>query len=304
MALSFHQLHIFFTVAEKGSFSAAAQSLHMTQPAVTMQIQSLEEYFGTKLFHRSTKKVELSDAGKTLLPYARKSIELIKDTDTAMSKFTHMLEDRLHLGASLTFGEYILPRILGPFSKEYPNIHVSMKVINTSQIVEDLLSHNLTFGLVEAPVNHPDMRSEAVLADELMLILPDGHPLLKWEEVPLDEALKYPYILRERGSGTRQVMEEQLQSQGISSGRMNIVMELGSTGAVKSAVESELGLSILSPTSVKHEVKLGVLHTRRLAGIRFTRQFYSIYLSSTILPISAVTFMTFLRERELSQWLL
>lgn len=304
MALSFHQLHIFFTVAEKGSFSAAAQSLHMTQPAVTMQIQSLEENFGTKLFHRSTKKVELSDAGKTLLPYARQSIELIKDTDAAMAKFTHMLEDRLHLGASLTFGEYILPRLLGPFSREYPNIHVSMKVINTSQIVEDLLNHHLTFGLVEAPVNHPDMRSEAVLADELMLILPDGHPLLKWEEIPLDEALKYPYILRERGSGTRQVMEEQLQLQGISSGRMNIVMELGSTGAVKSAVESELGLSILSPTSVKHEVKLGVLHTRRLQGIRFSRQFYSIYLSSTILPISAVTFMTFLRERELSQWLL
>lgn len=303
MALSFHQLHIFFTVAEKGSFSAAALSLHMTQPAVTMQVQALEDYFGTKLFLRSTKKVELTEAGKTLLPYARRSIELIKETEAAMAKYTHSLEDRLHLGASLTIGEYILPRILVPFSKEYPNIHVSLKVTNTSQIVEDLLQHHLTFGLVEAPVNHPEMRSEAVMEDELMLILPDGHPLLKYGEVPLDEALKYPYVLREKGSGTRQVMEEALRENGISS-QMEIVMELGSTGAVKSAVESGLGLSILSPTSVKHEVKLGVLHTRRIAGIRFTRQFYSIYLSSTILPISAITFMSFLRERDLSQWLL
>jgi DNA-binding transcriptional LysR family regulator len=304
MGLSSHQLHIFYTVAEKGSFSAAAASLHMTQPAVTMQVQSLEEYFGTKLFVRSTKKVELTEAGKTLLPYARRSIELIMETEAAMAKFTQKLEGRLHLGASMTIGEYILPRILGPFSREYPNIHVSVKVINTSQIVEELISHQLTFGLVEAPVSHPELRSEAVMEDELMLILPDGHPLLQWEEVPLDEALRYPFVLREQGSGTRQVMEEELQARGISPLRMDIVMELGSTGAVKSAVEAGLGLSILSPTSVKHEARLGVLHTRRIAGVRFKRQFYTIYVGSTILPISAVTFLSFLRDRDLTQWLL
>ena len=104
MALNFHQLHIFYTVAEKGSFSHAAGALHMTQPAVTMQVQSLEDYFGVKLFHRSTKKIELSEAGRALLPFAKNSIELIRDTDVAMSKFTMMIEGRLQLGCQLNDG--------------------------------------------------------------------------------------------------------------------------------------------------------------------------------------------------------
>lgn len=303
MALNFHQLHIFYTVAEKGSFSHAAQALHMTQPAVTMQMQSLEDYFGTKLFIRSTKRVELTEAGRTLLPFASRSIELMKETDISMSKFTHMLEGRLHLGSSLTIGEYILPRLLGPFSAEYPNISVSMKVNNTKQILEEVLSHQLTFGLVEAEVKHPDVFTEAVLSDELKLIAPRNHPLAERESIPLEEMLKYPFVLREQGSGTRKVMEEELARAGCDVSMLKIVMELGSTGAVKSAVEAGLGISILSQSSVKHEAALGVLKVKDVEGICFARSFYAIYLSSTLLPISAVTFLTFLRERDLSQWL-
>ncbi|CAG7622775.1 selenium metabolism-associated LysR family transcriptional regulator [Paenibacillus allorhizosphaerae] len=303
MALNFHQLHIFYTVAEKGSFSHAAQALHMTQPAVTMQVQSLEDYFGTKLFLRSTKRVELTEAGRTLLPYAKQSIELIKETGIRMSRFTHMLEDRLHLGASLTVGEYILPRLLGPFSSEYPNISVSMKVINTKQILEEVLAHQLTFGLVEAEVHHPDVHTEAVLNDELKLIVPRNHPLAEKEHVTVEEMLHYPFVLREQGSGTRSVMEEELERAGYDRNALKIVMELGSTGAVKSAVEAGLGISILSQSSVKHESALGVLQVKNVEGISFARSFHAIYLSSTLLPISAVTFLTFLREKDLSQWL-
>ncbi|MFD0680452.1 MULTISPECIES: selenium metabolism-associated LysR family transcriptional regulator [unclassified Paenibacillus] len=303
MALNFHQLHIFYTVAEKGSFSHAAQALHMTQPAVTMQVQSLEDYFGTKLFHRSTKKIELSEAGRSLLPYAKRSIELMKETDISMSKFTHMLEGRLHLGASMTVGEYILPRLLGPFGKEYPNISVSMKVINTRLILDEVLNHQLNFGLVEAEIDHPDVHIEAVMNDELVLIVPRDHPLAQSPVVTMEEVLKYPFVLREQGSGTRRVMEEELARAGFDPTDMKIVMELGSTGAVKSAVEAGLGISILSQSSLKHEAALGVLVIRKIEGIRFSRSFYAIYLNSTILPISAVTFVTFLRERDLSQWM-
>jgi len=303
MAFNFHQLHIFYTVAEKGSFSHAAQALHMTQPAVTMQVQSLEEYFGSKLFNRSTKKIELSEAGRTLLPFAKRSIELMKETEISMSKFTHMLEDRLYLGASLTVGEYILPRLLGPFGKEYPNISISMKVINTRQILDEVLNHQLNFGLVEAEIRHPDVHTEAVMNDELMLIVPPDHPLANARTVRMEDALQYPFVLREQGSGTRRVMEEELERAGFDPAEMKIVMELGSTGAVKSAVEAGLGLSILSQSSVKHETALGVLKVKKVEGIRFSRSFYAIYLNSTILPISAVTFVSFLRERDLSQWL-
>ncbi|RJX41020.1 LysR family transcriptional regulator [Paenibacillus pinisoli] len=303
MALNFHQLHIFYTVAERGSFSAAAQALHMTQPAVTMQVQSLEDYFGTKLLLRSTKKIELTEAGRALLPYAKNSIDLIRDTDQAMSTFTKQLKGRLQLGSSLTIGEYVLPRLLGPFGQEYPHIAISMKVMNTAQIMEDILNHQLNFGLIEAPVNHPDMHMEAVMSDELMLVVPSGHPLAEKKSVKLDEALEYPIVLREQGSGTRLVMEEQLKKKKIDPASMKIVMELGSTGAVKSAVEAGLGISFLSASSVKHEVALGLIKVVKVSDTKFQRHFYSIYLKSALLPISAVTFLTFLRERDLQQWL-
>lgn len=303
MALNFHQLLIFYTVSEKGSFSGAAQALHMTQPAVTMQVQSLEEHFGTKLFYRTTKKIELTEAGRTLLPFAKRSIELIGETEAEMSRFTRMLEGRLQLGASLTIGEYILPRVLGLFGKEFPHISIVMKVTNTTQILDDILQHHLNFGLVEAPIDHADVHTEAVMSDELKLIMPAGHDLSGPGPVQLQDVLQYPFILREQGSGTRRVMEEEMARRGCDPGDMKIVMELGSTGAVKSAVEANLGISILSQSSVKHELALGILQAKDIEGIRFTRNFYAIYLKSALLPISAVTFLTFIRERDLSQWL-
>ncbi|WP_339224580.1 selenium metabolism-associated LysR family transcriptional regulator [Paenibacillus sp. FSL H8-0332] len=294
--MNFHQLHIFYTVSERGSFSAAAQTLHMTQPAVTMQIQALEDYFGTKLFDRSTKKIILTEAGLTLMPFAVRSMQLMRETDQAMSAFTHMLEGRLMLGASLTIGEYVLPRLLGPFGKEYPNISIMMKVMNTSQIMDEIHKHQLNFGLIEAPVSHPDMVIEPVMGDELKLIVPGEHPLAVQSEVTLAQALAYPFVLRERGSGTRRVMEEQLEANGLDPAVMQIVMELGSTGAVKSAVEAGLGITIISTSSVKHEVALGLLKIVNLTDASFKRQFYAIHLKSTLLPISAVTFLSFLRQ--------
>lgn len=295
--MNYHQLHIFYTVSQRGSFSAAANALHMTQPAVTMQIQALEDYFGTKLFNRSTKKIELSDAGAALLPFAVKSMELMRETDLAMSAFTQKLEGRLTLGASLTIGEYVLPRLLGPFGKAYPHISIVLKVMNTSQILEEIMKHQLNFGLIEAQVAHPDMVIEPVMEDELKLIVPGGHALAGRTDVRLAEALEHPFVLREQGSGTRRVMEEQLVRKGLKPRDVNTIMELGSTGAVKSAVEAGLGLTMLSPSSVKHEVALGLLSVVDISDASFKRQFYAVHLKSTLLPISAVTFLAYLREQ-------
>ncbi|MBY9082301.1 LysR family transcriptional regulator [Paenibacillus sp. HN-1] len=294
--MNFHQLHIFYTVSEKGSFSAAAQALHMTQPAVTMQVQALEDYFGAKLFNRSTKKIVLSDAGRTLLPFAVRSLELMRQTDQAMAAYTHMLEGRLLLGSSLTIGEYVLPRLLAPFGKAYPNISVMLKIMNTTQIMEEITKHQLTFGLIEAEVSHPDMEIESVMEDELKLIVPDSHPLADRSQVTLAEALEYPFVLREQGSGTRRVMEEQVLDRGIDLGGLQVVMELGSTGAVKSAVEAGLGITMLSPSTVRHEAALGLLKIINISDASFKRQFYAIRLKSTLLPIHAVTFLNFLRQ--------
>lgn len=303
MAPSFHQLHIFYTVATKGSFSAAAQALHLSQPAVTMQIRALEEAFGTRLFHRSTKKVELSDAGRALLPHAEKSILLMRETSRVMSRFTHSLSGKLELGASLTFGEFVLPRILGEFGKEYPHIAISMTVMNTRQILDDVLGHKLTIGLVEAELDHPDLHIEPVLSDELKLILPAGHPLLDKPVIRFEDVTAYPFILREPGSGTRDVMEKELARCGHDPSRLRTAMEIANTGAIKSAVEAGYGLAIMSPASVRNEVALGLLAVRDIDGLAFKRHFYVIYLNSTLLPLPAVTFLTFLKERNPETWL-
>ncbi|MFD2670214.1 selenium metabolism-associated LysR family transcriptional regulator [Marinicrinis sediminis] len=302
MAINFHQLHIFYTVAERGSFSSAAQMLHMSQPAVTMQIQSLEDYFGVKLFHRSTKKVVLSEAGKTLMPYAKKSMQIMKDTEQAMASYTESLKGELQLGASLTIGESILPRLLGYFSKQYTHISYKLKVMNTTQIMEEVLNHQLHIGLVEAEIKHPELTVEPVLNDELMLIVPKGHPLFEQETVTLEEVLRQPFVLREQGSGTRQVIEEVFMEHGVSPETLPVVMELGSTGAVKSAVEAGLGVSILSAASVKHEVALDIIRTKPITGMQMRRHFYIIHEKDRLLPLPATTFQAFIQEKDMKNW--
>lgn len=295
MALNVHQLHIFYTVAERGSFSVAAQSLHMTQPAVTMQIQALEERFGTKLLNRTTKKLELTEAGHHLLPQARKAVELMRDTDILMVKFISDLKGRLQFAASLTIGEYVLPRLLGSFLRRFPEVSVSMKVMNTTEIIDAIAHHGVDFGIIEAPCEVPGFYAEAVMNDELMLVIPADHPFALRDEVNLEEVLREPLVLREKGSGTRQIMEEELLRQGVSEDQLRVVSEFGSTGAIKSAVEAGMGLSILSVWTIKHEVALGLLKLVRIKGVSFRRQFYAIRLQSSLLPMPAAALLDDLR---------
>ncbi|WP_373229907.1 LysR substrate-binding domain-containing protein [Cohnella sp.] len=296
MALNVHQLHIFYTVAERGSFSAAAQSLHMTQPAVTMQVQALEERFGTKLLNRTTKKLELTEAGHRLLPQARKAVELMRDTDVLMVSYIEDLKGRLQFAASLTIGEYVLPRLLGSFLRRFPEVSVNMKVMNTTEIIDEIAHHGLDFGIIEAPCEVAGFVAEPVMNDELMLVIPAEHPFASRDAVTLEEVIREPLVLREKGSGTRQIMEEELLRHGISESQLHVISEFGSTGAVKSAVEAGLGLSILSVWTIKHEIALGLLKPVRITGVSFNRQFFAIRLQSSLLPVPAEALLHDLRR--------
>ncbi|QMV40276.1 LysR family transcriptional regulator [Cohnella cholangitidis] len=295
MALNVHQLHIFYTVAERGSFSAAAQALHMTQPAVTMQVQALEERFGTKLLNRTTKKLELTEAGHRLLPQARKAVELMRDTDEMMVAYIEELKGRLQFAASLTIGEYVLPSLLGPFLRRFPDVTVDMKVMNTTEIVDAVAHQGLEFGIIEAPCEVPGLEVQTVMDDELLLITPTDHPFASRDEVTLEEFMREPMVLREKGSGTRMIMEEELRRHGVSEAELRVVSEFGSTGAVKSAVEAGLGLSLLSIWTIKHELALGLLKPVKISGVNFRRQFYAVWLQSSLLSIPATALLQDLR---------
>lgn len=295
MTLNVHQLHIFYTVADRGSFSAAAQTLHMTQPAVTMQVQALEERYGTKLLNRTTKKLELTEAGHWLLPQARKAVELLRDTDAKMIKFVEELKGRLQFAASLTIGEYVLPRLLSSFLRLHPGLSVNMKVMNTAEIIDAIGHQGLDFGLIEAPCEMPDILTEAVMDDELMLVAPADHPFAARKSVTLAEVAEQPLVLREKGSGTRQVVEDELWRHDVEERNLKVVSEFGSTAAIKSAVEAGLGLSILSMWTIKHEAALGLLKTVPIEGVSFKRQFYAVRLPSSLLSLPAAAFMEQLR---------
>ncbi|MGV2805156.1 LysR family transcriptional regulator, partial [Clostridium perfringens] len=182
------------------------------------------------------------------------------------------------------------------------DISIMLKVMNTTQILEEIAGHQLNFGLIEAPVEQPDMVLDSGMADELKRLVPSSHPLATREDaIYLEEVLKYPFVLREKGSGTRKVMEHVLLMRGYDPESIRTVMELGSTGAVKSAVEEGLGITMLSTSTVKHETALGLVKMIDIADASFKRNFYSIQLRSALLPMSAMTFLAYLRERQRNQ---
>ena len=253
------RLQVFHTVARLLSFTKAAESLHMTQPAVTFQVRQLEEYFNTRLFDRTHNRISLTAAGERVYGYADKIFALYAEMENSVRDLTGEVSGVLLLGASTTIAEYMLPALLGDFKAKYPEVSIRLQVANTDGIVTMVENNIIDLGVVEAPVSNKNLVVENCRMDRMVLIVPPGHLLAKRKSVPIAELLNYPYICREEGSGTREVMLEAMNIAGASSQEMNIVMELGSPEAVKGAVEAGMGVSILSRATIDKELRLGSL---------------------------------------------
>lgn len=241
------------------SFTKAAEELHMTQPAVTFQVRQLEEQFNTRLFDRTHNRISLTEAGKRVHECAERIFELYAEMDNSVRELTGDISGVLILGASTTIAEYMLPALLGDFKAKYPDITIRLKVANTDGIVSQVESNAIDLGVVEAPVNNKNLVVEECRTDHLVLIVPPAHELAKEDVVPIKRVAEYPFICREEGSGTREVMIESMQHAGVSTADLNIAMELGSLEAIKGAVEAGMGVSILSNATIQKELKLGTL---------------------------------------------
>jgi len=253
------RLHVFYTVARLLSFTKAAESLHMTQPAVTFQVRQLEEYFNTRLFDRTHNRISLTEAGEKVYEYAERIFQLYNELENSVRELTGDISGVLILGASTTIAEYMLPSLLGDFKSKYPDVNIRLKVSNTDGIVS-MVEHNvIDLGVVEAPVANKNLAVETCRTDRLVAIVPPAHPLAKHDKIPLSSILEYPYICREEGSGTREVILDYLKEAGLDSAELNIIMELGSLEALKGAVEAGIGISIVSRATLTKEIKLGTL---------------------------------------------
>lgn len=253
------RLQVFQTVARLLSFTKAAEELHMTQPAVTFQVRQLEEQFNTRLFDRTHNRISLTEAGKRVHECAERIFELYAEMDNSVRELTGDISGVLILGASTTIAEYMLPALLGDFKAKYPDITIRLKVANTDGIVSQVENNAIDLGVVEAPVNNKNLVVEECRTDHLVLIVPPAHELANEDVVPIQRVVDYPFICREEGSGTREVMIESMHVAGVSPADLNIAMELGSLEAIKGAVEAGMGVSILSNATIQKELKLGTL---------------------------------------------
>jgi len=258
------RLKIFCTVAETGSFTRAARIVHLSQPAVSLQIQSLEELYETKLFDKTEGKISLTPAGRILYERAKGILEQFTEIEKEINRITGTMKGAVNLGASTTLGNYILPYIIAEFKKIHPKINIKMHVGNTARIENLLVSGFINFGIVEGKISKRNITVENVMSDQLMLVAHPRHPLTRKKSVSIIDLTTEPFILREEGSGTRQKIEEFLRYHGLSVRDLHIVLILGSTESVKTAVETGSGIAMVSRWSVKKELENGRLKIIKL----------------------------------------
>ena len=270
-------MRVFITVADKKNFSKAAKALSLTQPAVSFQIQTLEQYYQTMLFDRVNRHVKLTAAGELLLDYAIHMNNLQAELEHNMQQLTGHVKGELLIGASTTIGEYILPYVVGSFKQDYPDVNVTIQIMNTKEISSAVESKTFDLGIIEGPLEQSDViEAHNFLEDELVLAIPSDHPFAKKESITLEELKELPYITREPGSGSRLIFEQALIDADFDIEDLNIVMELGSTTSIKSAIMGGLGVSTISKWAVQDLVKAGKVAALNVQGLTLKRSFHII----------------------------
>lgn len=258
------RLQVFHTVARLLSFTKAADSLHMTQPAVTFQVRQLEEYFNTRLFDRTHNRISLTEVGEKVYTYSEQILGLYREMDNDIRTLTGEIIGVLVIGASTTVAEYMLPRLLGEFQLLFPKVKLRLRVSNSLGVVHMVENNDIDIGLVESPVTNKSLAVEACWQDNLVVIVAPDHPLAGQESVHVSELKNYPFVSREEGSGTRCVLSDYLEENNMSMNDLDLTMEFGSPEAIKNAVEVGLGISIVSETTLVKELELNTLKALKI----------------------------------------
>jgi DNA-binding transcriptional LysR family regulator len=286
-------LRVFTVVAEKESFTRAAEELHMTQPAVSQYVQSLEREMGTRLLARTNKYVRLNKAGEVVYHHARQIVDLYAKMHYLVDELTNQAAGELSIGASFTYGEYILPHVVAKLLHAFPQIKPRITIGNTREIEELLLQHRLDVGIVEGGFKQDKLLIEPFSDDEMVVIAPGGHPLGNREHIAMAELMTDTWIIRELGSGTREAADRMFASFQCYPAKL---MEFGSTQIIKESVEAGLGLALLSRWAVRKEVKLGSLQVLPVDGLPFVRKFSLVTVDTSFYSRSMEVFMQLVRE--------
>lgn len=278
-------LEVFIKVVEKQNFSKAGEELHMTQPAVSQYIKALEESVGTRLLERSSRYVYLNQAGEIVYRHAKEILALYAKMQTSLDDLTNHARGSISIGASYTFGEYILPRIIAKLRKNYPLIMPSVKIQNTQQIIELVATHQIDIGIIEGSFHNEKLYTEAISYDEMFVVASPDHPLVvdTTKVRSITDLRDEMWILREKGSGTRQAADKLFEMYSMSPKN---IMEFGSNQIIKESVEEGLGISLLSKWAIENELNDGYIGTIPVLELPFKRTFsivtHTLYQTKTL----------------------
>jgi len=290
------RLQVFHAVAKHLSFTKAAEALFMTQPAVTFQIKQLEEHFNTRLFERGHGRISLTPAGQVVLEYAERILSMSAELDIRLKEMTGQIAGPLLVGASTTIAEFLLPQTLGEFKSKYPLVSPRLVVANSGAVESRVAEHTLDIGFIESPSHLPTVVSDVCCEDELQVVCSPAHSLAKQKSVNPKQLAQYPVIIRESGSGTREVTDLYLEKEGVRLDSLNVVMELGSPEALKGLVATGLGYAIMSRTAVSKETRLGQL-VRVPLSPPLIRSLSVVYPKEKFRSRLVNTFVQFAKER-------
>ncbi|MGB3297090.1 MAG: LysR family transcriptional regulator [Phormidesmis sp.] len=305
------QLRILKAIAAEGSFKRAADSLYVSQPAVSLQVQNLERSLAVPLFDRGGRRAQLTEAGHLLLEYGDRILSLCQETCRAIEDLQNLQGGTLIIGASQTTGTYLLPRMIGQFRQRYPEVAVQLHVHSTRRTAWAVANGQIDLAIIggEIPLELQESLEVAPYAeDELALIMPVFHPLASSEVIARSDLYKLKFITLDSQSTIRKVIDQVLTRGGIETRRLRIEMELNSIEAIKNAVQAGLGVAFSSTSAIEKELQMGVIHRARIESVQVKRTLSVIFnpnryrskaaeaFTREILPQFTNRDLTFLKE--------
>ncbi len=268
------QLNVFCKVVESKSFSKAGKKIHLSQPTVSSHIKDLESYFDTRLIDRFSRKAEPTPAGKILYEYAHRLLGLKEEMEQALGEFLGTKRGNLTIGGSTIPGGYFLPKIIGNFTRKYPQIHIRLEIADTQEIIRNIVNGKLELGIVGAKSDDNQIFQRKLIEDNMCLAVPKNHRWAQKESVFIEDLFEEPFIIREEGSGTLKSIKLNMQSRGYDIQNLRIIAVMGSTEAVRQGIKNYVGISILSSIAIEDDVRAGLLKPIRVKGIELKRCFY------------------------------
>lgn len=295
--MNIENLEMFCKVIEQGSISQVARTSYITQPTVTSKIRQLENHYGIALFNREGGMLRVTEAGSSLYPYAKEIVEYFNRSQDAMDNILNNHNEILNIGASLTIGEFLLPKLLSKLQKKYKQFKFSLSIGNTPTIMSKLENLEIDIALVEGMVRHKEFQIEKFAEDELILVIPKNHRWKNLEEIPVDALTEEKLLFREKDAGVRKIIENVFFENNVLE-QIQPYIELGSTQAIISGVESGLGIGIIPKLSVTHELELGVIKHLPICNKTIVRDLW-IVKRPTRFPKSSINMFTqFLKEEK------